>query len=347
MEDTPKSLGELRACEDALWTAVEPLRDKRNASTSKTERKALKEVMLPLVEELRKVTDIIHELEQNANTLKALLAREDALWTRLEPLRHQRNASVSQDERISLQLQMMPIVKQLWQLQADIKDEVEKLEKKPSASTCAASDPPAGSVFNSPPKTPVEDLAKTVEDDFVEFPAKPTDRKPALYPISGVEPKKPPKNPPQNQSVLRFEAGGQVYCFGHIDKPTSHETVTVSQSIKVLPGDVPVLLVRVSFPRDKIHPGIRFHDPKSHTVYYRFRPGFYTVDDHLVTDETEFQEFLVDAPQHVRGKAKEAKTQAMLYRVTLSYEEKDMWQGHYPNLYIPQATPRFKAYSML
>lgn len=76
--------------------------------------------------------------------------------------------------------------------------------------------------------------------------------------------------------------------------------------IKTTRGEAPSYQIKVVFPRDEVsNSAIRFNDPRSHTVLFKFKPGAYTVDDHLVTDETEFEGFVKDSPEQIRGKAKD------------------------------------------
>ena len=116
-------------------------------------------------------------------------------------------------------------------------------------------------------------------------------------------------------------------------------------------GEAPSYEITVLFPRDHVpNPAIHFNDARSHAVVFKFRPGVYTVDDHVVKDKTEFEDFVKDAPQHIRGKAKECMDQQQLYRVTLSYEEKDILQLFYPNLYssnVPAVQEIFESLKLI
>ena len=152
----------------------------------------------------------------------------------------------------------------------------------------------------------------------------------AEYSVSYVPPKKPGRNNPTNYSVLRFEASGKVYYIGQLDKPDNFNVVTVLPMVKVGDGNAPAYVIKVGFPRDKIsNPAIRFQNPNTHSVWFKFRPGAYTVNDHIVTDKNEFDAFIADAPKHVHGKAKEYMEQQKLYRVTLTYEKKGILQLFY------------------
>ena len=140
----------------------------------------------------------------------------------------------------------------------------------------------------------------------------------AKYPVSNVVPKKPRKSPPANYSVLGFEASGKVYCIGQLDKPATFNVVIVLPMIKVSGGNAPAYVIQVGFPRDEIsNPVIRFDNLRYHYVVFKFRPGVYTVKDHNVTDKTEFDDLIADAPKRIQGKAKECMEQKKLYRVTL------------------------------
>ena len=76
----------------------------------------------------------------------------------------------------------------------------------------------------------------------------------------------------------------------------------------------------------------------------------YTVEDDIVTDKTEFKQFLDDAPEHVRAKAKEAFEQSKLYRITFSYEHNDIHLRGFPNLYsssVPEIQEIFEGLSLV
>lgn len=75
---------------------------------------------------------------------------------------------------------------------------------------------PANDLAETKLQTTDEKLDETPADDSAETKLQTTDNTSAIpkYPISDVEPKKPRKSPPTNFSVLRFDAGGEVHCFG-------------------------------------------------------------------------------------------------------------------------------------
>ena len=205
----------------------------------------------------------------------------------------------------------------------------------------------------------VKDSIDAAAGPLGEIAGKTQDKTPGVTPVKSdatpkITPKKPTRLTSNNQSVLRFEADGMIYCFGHLDrpdkKPTKFDSVHVLPLIKMRPRDAPALRVLVKFPRDeKPLPGACFDDPKFHSVWYKFKLDACEVEDHVVTDEIEFQEFLKDAPLTVHGKAKKAMERKELYRITVSYDDNEIGQD-YPNGYsssTPEIQKNFDALALV
>ena len=252
-------------------------------------------------------------MESSPNALQAFKKRYAELRTICNDLGRKGKASKSKTERGSIRAELKPLMKEAEDLKIKIRDleDTKQSDEKPDET------PGDDSAGTNPQNTDNTSANMVLE-----------------YPISDVEPKKPRKSPPANYSVLRFDAGGEVHCFGQLDRRKDFNTVTVLPIIKTTQVEAPSYQIKVIFPRDQVsNPAIRFNDPRSHTVLFKFKPGAYTVDDHLVTDKTEFEDFVKDAPEHVRGKAKECMDQRQLYRVTFFFEEKGIQQLFYPNLY--------------
>ena len=152
------------------------------------------------------------------------------------------------------------------------------------------------------------------------------------------------KNPHIN-AVLRFVADGKVHCFGHLDPHINDNVVKVLPIIRSTWTEPTYYGIRIKFPREKATSeySTLFKDPKIHTVLIKFNPESYTnVDDHVVIDETEFQEFMQHAPQNIQDKAKEAFAQQNLYRITFTYEQKGIERFFYENQYS-SSVPEIKA----
>lgn len=127
---------------------------------------------------------------------------------------------------------------------------------------------------------PVDPPAATSADHAVDPPQ-----------ISSVLPIAPKKSLNPSSAVLRFVADDKVYCFGRLNTSTQGAAVQVFSQIKVPHAELPNFGIRVRFPRDKSsNTKARFSDERFHNVWYRFNPQAHIVDDHLVTDEAEFQD---------------------------------------------------------
>ena len=150
-----------------------------------------------------------------------------------------------------------------------------------------------------------------------------------------VQGKKPYKSHPTEPAILRFVAGGTVHCFGHTDRGFRGNIVQVFPIMTARPQDSPYYGIRVKFPRTQM-PGYDtlFNEENWHTVFVKFHPKSYTnVEDRVVSDQNEFEDFLQTVPQHAQPKVKEAFGHQCLYRITFTYEENGIELAYYPNQY--------------
>ena len=167
-----------------------------------------------------------------------------------------------------------------------------------------------------------------------------------------IMPKEPRKKPAFDLAVLRFVADGQVHCFGLLDRSVRDNVIQVLPEIKLSRTQPPRYTIRIKFPRDSDSKSSKaqFVDPNFHSVHYTFLPGTYSVEDHVVSDAAELEDFLLHAPKYTHAKAKEAMSQGNLYRITLTFDDNKIQQNFYPNVYssnVPEIQKEFDAMALV
>ena len=365
IETLQDTLRDLKKREGELYAFLEPLRKMFMETKSKTEKKSLKNKMNPGLEELKALVQKIGEVKASINAVAGPLGdipvhhseeasgelpldplEKTSREPLLSPLRiHKSSGELSPNplEKTSREPLLSPLRKPSGELPLDLPDN-------------AAGEPPVDPLDEASGKPPLDTPDNTAGEPPVdppgqswgEHPISPPEKTPGA---TSVVPKKPKRSAPTNFAVLRFEADGTVYCFGHLDKTTKPGSIQVLPWVKVTSAVDPNFTIQVKFPRDKTPiPGFHFHDPAFHSVWYKFQSNTYEVEEHLVTDKKEFGQFLKDAPRHVHGKANEAMKQQKLYRITFSYDDHKIWQGHFPNIYassVPEIQKNFEAMSLV
>lgn len=326
----PETLEDLEKRRAELTAFIAPLVAKFKAASTKKEKASLMKQLRPNFQLLETIMSKIEELEQTADAdvhtvteAKPDESRHGEHEGDIASAADNKTDSVTNDQR-----------------QAATADDTHHKVNSPM-------DTDSGN--HQPDEHHTSDLA--VDDEEVEeWAERPVD--PPWILDSDVDPKEPRRANPTNDAVLRFIADGKVYCFGHLDRPSQDNVIRVLPITKIPRAEPPFYGIRVKFPRDESsETKARFFDEKFHTVLYKFNPRSYTsVDDHCVTDDAEFDEFLKHAPEHVHAKAKEGKEQNRLYRITFSYEGKGIKQLFYPNLYsssVPEVQDIFKAMELV
>lgn len=324
----------------------------------------------------------MEQTEELPNTVEALYARGRELLRVLRALAEQIEPAKTKKEKRRIRDEMMPSYELLQAIKRKIRDleqsaiEVdhnagsptnENKEQAPATSPKPDSsavppkpDPIDASARPDSPAIPPEPILADApaETDFSAVDPEPTF---ADAPVttslppwinSKITPKKPKKSSPNDHAVLRFIADGKVHCFGRLDRNVKDAVVQVLPRVKIPRTEPPCYVIRVKFPRDEAsNPSkAQFTNAKFHTVNYNFLHDAYTVDDHLVTDEAEFEDFMLHAPDHVHAKAKEAMSQGKLYRITLSFEDDKIEQDFYPNVYsssVPEIQAIFDAMALV
>lgn len=322
-EELPDQLEALKLHQQSHVDILQPLQAKLNAAKTTKEKRLIIAEIQPVFAKYKAVTAKINLLEQTESNTPADASTNTATGT-------EDNSPADKPNDIP----------------AD--DPAKKTEATDTWNDPQANDPAAGAwndtqAKNSANKTEAAGIRNNAHS---EWPADTNVDMSSKYPISDILPKKQIKRP-FDHAVLRFIAGGQVYCFGHLDKPAATDSVRVLPIIKCPSTDKPYFGIRILFPRDRSrNTGISFPDIKFHTVLYRFTHPNYTIEEHTVTDETEFQDFLQHAPQHVHPKANEAMSRGKLYRLTLTYEDKRIGQDFYKIVYsssVPKVQNIFTA----
>lgn len=359
MESTdklPETLEDLNKRKDELWAFLKPFRAKLNAATKNKEKNSLLEQSSPSFRLYKAIQSKIKELEQTASALSTAKATSNldsqadvptSTEAKPDESRHGEHegdiasaADYKTDSVTNDQRQAATADDTHHKVNSPMDTDSGNHQPDEHPATNLAADPS----LQAPPQSPIDD------EEVEEWTERQVD--PPWILDSDVDPKEPRRANPTNDAVLRFIADGNVYCFGHLDRPSQDNVIRVLPITKIPRAEPPFYGIRVKFPRDESsETKARFFGEKFHTVLYKFNPRSYTsVDDHCVTDDAEFDEFLKHAPEHVHAKAKEGKEQNRLYRITFSYEGKGIKQLFYPNLYsssVPEVQDIFKAMELV
>ena len=366
--DIPTTTEELKVLKEELWAIVLPLHKKLKAADATIQEKvSLAKQIKPSLGKLQAVQRQLKEIAKSVATadLKSDPSSGDqqkkaSANDSVPPENDNGNLDVSQPEQTASDGGLKapsPTVDQPEQNIVDGSDQ----KAISSNDTAGGNDDDAKPVelpsTEVAPDNPPTDIAPAniQDNDYGQGEEAETWVEAKPFPTwvnSEVAPKKPIKNPPAKLAVLRFVAGDQVYCFGHLDEKAQNNVVQVSPLVRISWTEAPYYGIRVKFPRDEQSKyDTLFYDEKFHTVLLKFSPNSYTaVEDHIVTNDAEFEDFLQFAPLHVHAKAKEAKLQETLYRITFTYESDGIEQCFYPNQYsssVPEIQAIFNAMALV
>ena len=335
MDELPATLEALAARERELLDILEPLNEQLNKVSKKKERRPFQKQMKPHFDLLEVIQGKIKDLKQaeqaEAENVKAGDTKPDA--SAPQPV------TTTTDEHVEADDTKPDVV--------DAANEPDASAPQPDTTTTDVdvvgwdSQP---TLADAPEEAPVEAPEET---DFFDRPVDVDDTPRPLWIKDEIAPVEPKKGSPTDLAVIRFVADDKVYCVGQLDRSIKNNVIQVFPKIELSRSHLPCYTLRVKFPRDKDSESkTLFADPDFHTVRYNFLHNNYTVEDHLVIDATEFQEFLLHAPTNVHSKAKEAMSQGKLYRITLSFDDNKIEQNFYPNVYsskVPEIQEIFDA----
>ncbi len=303
----------LRAEHDSLWLELD-------ATTDKNARKKVKSKLRPIVEEMNSIISQIKDFKANDSAAGDDFHSSAAIAT-ADASEHQAGG-----EEATSWGETDTGAKDTWG------------EPSTGAKDTWGEPDPGGKDTWDEPSTGANDTRCEPDSGAKDDPADDKEVIPWIEPEpappwikSNITPRSPRKSPPNNHAILRFVADEKVYYVGHLDRPAANDVVQVMPIIKIPSTDQPYFGIRMRFPRDEFSEG--FSDPVTHLVMIKFSTKGFTVEDHLIVDNTEFEDLLAEAPLRLQAKLKEAKEQSKLYRITFHYGPKDIQVQGYPNLF--------------
>lgn len=322
-DNLPETVQDLEKLQEQLSAIVRPLHKKIATATTAEEKVSIKEQILPPFTKLQNVSSKIKEMEQTGTTSDDLKADSPTIDQQTEDTTVNAGHQATPDEH-------------------DVDEKPDEHSTFDQAPLPAVSTTTDASVSGLPGESDWSTGAATIAPVNEEANAwtEPEHEPDPAWITSDVTMKKPNKSSPKDPAVLRFVADGQVHCFGHLDTGDRDNSIQVLPIIKSHWKESPYFGIRVKFPRPQSSGyNTLFHEEKFHTVLIKFHPKAYTkVEDRIVTEETEFRDFLHHAPPHVHAKANEAFTQETLYRITFTYEEKGIECLYYTKQYSSSVT---------
>ena len=340
-DNLPETVEELKKLNRQLSAIVRPLHKKIATATTAEEKLSIKKQILPPFTKLKNVLSKIKEMEQTGTTSDDLKADSPTNDQQTEDITVNAGHQATPDEHdVDEKPDEHSIFDQapLPAVSATTDASVSGPPGEPDWSTGAVTTAPTEALASGlPGESDWSTGATTIAPVNEEANAwtEPEHEPDPAWITSDVTMKKPTKSSPKDPAVLRFVADGQVHCFGHLDTGDRDNSIQVLPIIKFHWKESPYFGIRVKFPRPQSSGyNTLFQEEKFHTVLIKFHPKAYTkVEDRIVTEETEFRDFLQHAPRHVHAKANEAFAQGTLYRITFTYEEKGIECLYYTNQY--------------